>query len=53
MSGKREGCTALIVYEPLSQTFIEPRSTPPEARGNGADEAEAVSDEYLHGQFGL
>lgn len=52
-SGKRDGWSALIVYDAASNTCVELRSSPPDIRGGSADEAEAVTEGYLTEQFGL
>jgi len=52
-SGKRAGWSALIIFDPQSDGFIELRSSPPDVRGASADEAEAVTDGYLADQFNL
>jgi len=52
-SGKRDGWSALIIFDPDSDSFVELRSSPPDVRGGSADEAEVVSEQYLTEQFGL
>jgi hypothetical protein len=52
-SGKRDGWSALIVFDPASGNFVELRSSPPDVRGGSADEAEAVPELYVTDQFGL
>lgn len=52
-SGRRIEWTATIVYDPHSRSFVELRSAPPDYRGNSAEEAEEVSEQYLLEVFQL
>jgi len=52
-SARRAGWTATIVYEPASGSFVELRSSPPDYRGNSAEEAEEVTEQYMHDAFRL
>lgn len=44
MSGKQKGWTATLVSDARAKALIELRSSPPDIRGNGPEEAEEVSD---------
>ena len=46
-SKKKKGWEALIVYDPVSKSFVELRDSPPDIRGNSKDEAEEVTVKYL------
>ena len=52
-SGKRRGWSAVLVYVPATQAFVELRSSPPEFRGNSQDEAEQVDAAYVLSAFQL
>ncbi len=52
-SGRRAKWTATIVYDQNRKAFIELRSAPPDYRGNSAEEAEEISDQYLLEVFQL
>lgn len=52
-SGSRPDWTATIIYEPVVGCFVELRSSPPDYRGNSAEEAEEVSDKYMRDMFDL
>ena len=50
-SGCRSDWTALVVYNAPTRSLIELRSSPPDFRGNSADEAEEVTEQYVRGNF--
>lgn len=52
-SGQQPGWTALIVFLPKEEVFVELRSSPPDIRGNSRGEEEEVSEEYLLKNFQL
>jgi hypothetical protein len=52
-SGKRTDWTSTVIYDPKSNAFIELRSSPQDAHGDSADEAEEVTDDYLKATFTL
>lgn len=52
-SGRRPGWQAYVVYLPHLQKFVELQSTPPDVRGNSADEAEEVPADYVQSTFNL
>lgn len=45
--------TATVVFDPVRGSFVELRSAPPDYRGNSADEAEEISDQYMIDAFQL
>jgi hypothetical protein len=47
------GWQSLIVYNGPTHSFVELRSSPPDYKGNSADESEEVSDEYVCENFQL
>ncbi len=52
-SAHRPGWSATIIYDPASGSFVELRDSPPDYRGNSADEAEEVSEKYVSDTFKL
>ncbi len=52
-SAHRQEWTATVVFDPATGSFIELRSAPPDYRGNSAEEAEEVSDQYILDTFQL
>jgi hypothetical protein len=52
-SARHKEWTALLIYVPAIQAFVELRSSPPDVRGNSADEAEEVDEPYIRETFGL
>jgi hypothetical protein len=47
------GWQSLIVYDCRTKVFIELRSSPPDIKGNSADEAGQVSEQYVCDNFQL
>lgn len=52
-SARRPEWTATVVFDQIRNSFIELRSAPPDYRGNSAEEAEEVSDQYINDTFQL
>lgn len=52
-SAHRPKWTATVVFDPSRGSFVELRSAPPDYRGNSAEEAEEVSDQYMDDAFQL
>ncbi len=52
-SKKKLGWSALIVFEPDSESFIELRDSPPDVKGNSRDEAEEVTATYISSAFNI
>ena len=50
-SGYRSDWTSLVVYNAPTRSFIELRSSPPDFKGNSADEAEEVTEQYVCENF--
>jgi len=50
-SAHRQNWTATVVFDPARGSFVELRSAPPDYRGNSAEEAEEVSDQYIRDAF--
>ena len=50
-SGIKIGWTALIIYNPTSNKFVELRDSPQDYQGNSMDEAEEVDEAYLINTF--
>ena len=49
----KQGWQSLVVYYPANQSFIELRSSPPDYKGNSADEAAEVTEQYVCATFQL
>lgn len=49
----KRGWQSFIVYNVPTRSFIELRSAPPDHKGNSADEAEEVTDQYVCDTFQL
>lgn len=49
----KRGWLSLIVYDGSSRSFVELRSAPPDYKGNAADEAEQVTEQYVCDNFQL
>jgi len=49
----KKGWTALIVFDPISQKFIELRDSPQNIRGNSKSEAVEVTPEYIQKEFSI
>ncbi|MEW8349151.1 MAG: hypothetical protein AB2689_09810 [Candidatus Thiodiazotropha taylori] len=49
----RNSWSALIIFIPNTETFIELRSSPQDVRGNSDDEAEEVDEKYIQNTFDL
>lgn len=47
------GWSALIIFVPSTNAFVELRSSPQDYRGNSDDEAEEVDEAYIQNTFGL
>tara|TARA_R110001606_G_scaffold333660_2_gene481486 strand:+ start:611 stop:913 length:303 start_codon:yes stop_codon:yes gene_type:complete len=52
-SQRRLGWSALIVYEPLSNVFVELCSEPQDYRGNSATEEQEVDEAHIQTVYGL
>lgn len=52
-SSIRQGWQSLIIYNVPTRSFVELRSSPPDYKGNSADEAEEVTDKYVSSNFQL
>lgn len=49
----KQGWQSFIVYNVPTRSFIELRSSPPDYKGNSADEAEEVTERYVCDTFQL
>ncbi|MBQ0929754.1 hypothetical protein [Ideonella alba] len=49
----KQGWQSFIVYNVPTRSFIELRSSPPDYKGNSADEAEEVTEQYVCATFQL
>lgn len=49
----KEGWHSFIVYNVPTRSLVELRSSPPDYKGNSADEAEEVTEEYVCDTFQL
>jgi hypothetical protein len=47
------GWHSLVVYDVPTHSFVELRSSPPDYKGNSADEAEEVTEQYVCDTFQL
>ncbi len=52
-SKKKIGWSALIVFDPKSESFVELRDSPPDVKGNSRDEAEEVAASYISSAFNI
>lgn len=52
-SNHRAGWSALIIFLPDTNAFVELRSSPQDYRGNSADEAQEIDENYIKNTFGL
>ena len=49
----KRGWQSLIVYNVSTRSFVELRSSPPDYKGNSADEAAEVTEQYVCDTFQL
>lgn len=47
----RQGWPSLIVYDGAARSLVELRSSPPDYKGNSAEEAEEVTEQYVRDSF--
>lgn len=52
-SKKKVGWSALIVFDPISKSFVELRDSPPDVKGYSKDEAEEVTVSYISLAFSI
>lgn len=52
-SKKKIGWSALIVFDPKSESFVELRDSPSDVKGNSRDEAEEVTVSYISSSFSI